>query len=255
MRGETAGSNHCSATWLAQLVHIINPNHHLAKASTYPPHLPPHTPARLPASLWALIRHYSTMADCDQHTLNRHANKHLNTCMQMCMYTNPNQRDTGSFSLFWEREHEKILKIYKEYKKLSKTNFRSGQHQDQLHSNKDQETKYIHMKNKFTPLTFKSFYLNSFWFLLNKHNTNHMCKWSQTKTCRTDSGTLSTTLGCDSCSVSSCLHVILLPVNVLVADSWELFHLATSSTLTHSWIGHSGLDLFKLWNRGAKSWD
>lgn len=44
MRGETAGSNHCSATWLAQLVHIINPNHHLAKASTYLPPVSLRTP-------------------------------------------------------------------------------------------------------------------------------------------------------------------------------------------------------------------
>lgn len=57
------------------------------------------------------------------------------------------------------------------------------------------------------------------------------------------------------CSISSCLHVLLFPVDILVADSRELFHLATSSTLTHSRVGHSGLDLFKLCNCGARSLD
>lgn len=49
------------------------------------------------------------------------------------------------------------------------------------------------------------------------------------------------------CSVSS--RVISFPVDVWLADSGELFHLANSSTLTHSEV----MELFKLWNCWARS--
>lgn len=41
MRGESAASNRCSASWLAQLAQIINPNHHPGRASAYTPHPTP----------------------------------------------------------------------------------------------------------------------------------------------------------------------------------------------------------------------
>lgn len=87
MRGETAGFNHCSTTRPPQLVQIINPNHHPAKAP------PPQTPARLPASHCALIGHYSTMAAShkDTQTLKR---KQKKTCS--CSHA----RARAAFALF-----------------------------------------------------------------------------------------------------------------------------------------------------------
>lgn len=56
-------------------------------------------------------------------------------------------------------------------------------------------------------------------------------------------------------SGSSRLRVNLFPVDVILADSGELFHLAPGTALTHWHLGHSGLEPFQLWNRGAGSWD
>lgn len=88
MRGETAGSSHCSAAQLAQLVQIINPNHHLAKAFAYPPiSLQAPWPDYLP-HCGPLIRHYSTMTVyvITRHT---HTNQHMQTHLLMyaCVHT------------------------------------------------------------------------------------------------------------------------------------------------------------------------
>lgn len=56
-------------------------------------------------------------------------------------------------------------------------------------------------------------------------------------------------------SGSSRLCVNLFPVDVTLADSGELFHLDPSAAMTHWHLGHSGLEPFQLWNRGAGSWD
>lgn len=63
----------------------------------------------------------------------------------------------------------------------------------------------------------------------------------------------STTLGREN--PAPALRVNLFPVDVLLADGEELFHLAPGTALTHWHFGHSGLQPFQLWNRGAGSWD
>lgn len=75
-----------------------------------------------------------------------------------------------------------------------------------------------------------------------KLKSNYTCRYSQAKLCRTDLTPLLLHLYMSS-------HFLFL----LATVGKDYFcHLATSP-LTHSAVGHSGLELFKLWNCGGRN--